>query len=132
MSYPIDTTELPDDLDVDEPIDLYPADDQDDDEGLLDPYDELDLLINDLTQAEAEALREVVSEYLSAARRFPAFNSAHEGYAVLAEEVDELWDEVRAKQGARDPGALRSEAKQVSAMGFRFMVDVTAGDAAQR
>lgn len=29
--------------------------------------------------------------------KFPSFNSAHEGYAVLLEETDELWQEIKQK-----------------------------------
>jgi glutamyl-tRNA reductase len=51
-------------------------------------------------------------------------NSAHEGWAVIWEELDELWDEVRAKQGARDVAKMRKEAVQVAAMAMRFVLDV--------
>lgn len=51
-------------------------------------------------------------------------NSAHEGYAVLAEEVDELWDHVKVKQGKRDIPEMTYEAVQVAAMALRFIVDV--------
>lgn len=64
-------------------------------------------------------------ELESAMENFPAFNSAHEGFAVLKEEVDELWEAVRMKQGG--PGRLehmRKEAVQVAAMALRFIVDV--------
>ncbi|MFX1265117.1 MAG: hypothetical protein ACFFH0_07035, partial [Promethearchaeota archaeon] len=39
--------------------------------------------------------------------------SAHEGWAVLKEEVDELWDEVKRKPAARSRAAMRIEAKQI-------------------
>lgn len=74
-----------------------------------------------------QALTEVEEEVIFAARKFPEFNSAHEGFAVLKEEVDELWEEVRAKQGTRDPGKLRKEAVQVAAMALRFILDVCEG-----
>ena len=59
--------------------------------------------------------------------RFPAFHSAHEGFAVLAEEVDELWAEVCTKtdapehlmQGRRY--RMRHEAIQIAAMAIRFI-----------
>jgi hypothetical protein len=51
-------------------------------------------------------------------------NSAHEGYAVLAEEVDELWDHVKVQQGKRDVVEMTYEAVQVAAMALRFIVDV--------
>lgn len=99
---------------VDEPIDLIPTPE----------LDQLDELLLDLNTGEREALAEVLAEYLTAVERFQPFNSAHEGYAVLAEEVDELWEEVRAKQGARDMELLRKESVQVTAMGLRFRVEV--------
>lgn len=69
-------------------------------------------------------LGDVVDELTAATAKFGSFNSAHEGFAILKEEVDELWDEVRAKQGARDPQKLRREAVQVAAMAIRFILDV--------
>ena len=39
-----------------------------------------------------QILAEVSAELERAERAFPPFNSPHEGYAVIAEELDELWD----------------------------------------
>lgn len=66
----------------------------------------------------------VLGEALSAAAMWPPFNSAHEGYAVLLEEVDELWDHVKTNQKRRDLQAMRKEAIQVAAMALRFAADV--------
>lgn len=52
-------------------------------------------------------------------------SSAHEGYAILLEEVDELWDEVKLKSFVRSPERMRTEAIQVAAMAMRFVVDIT-------
>ena len=41
-------------------------------------------------------IKDVDSEIESARNRFPAFHSHHEAYAVILEEVDELWDCVRS------------------------------------
>jgi hypothetical protein len=43
-------------------------------------------------------LDEVKAELLRAGTHNNAFNSAHEGYAVLKEEVDELWAEVKENE----------------------------------
>jgi hypothetical protein len=69
-------------------------------------------------------LAQVTDELHTAMTNFPVFNSAHEGYAVLAEEVDELWDHVKMKQGSRDIDAMRKEAVQIAAMAIRFATDI--------
>jgi len=69
-------------------------------------------------------INDVMIEYGEAVATNGPFSSAHEGYAVLLEEMDELWDEVKKKQSERDPRKLYHEAKQIAAMGIRFMVDV--------
>lgn len=70
------------------------------------------------------AVEDAVDEARAAMMRYAAMNSAHEGYAVLDEEVDELWDHVKVKQGQRDVDAMRKEAIQIAAMAIRFAVDV--------
>jgi len=60
-------------------------------------------------------------EYLDAKDKFPPFNSFHEGYAVIREELDELWDEIK---GGQDKQRMRAEAMQVGAMAMRFMIDL--------
>jgi NTP pyrophosphatase (non-canonical NTP hydrolase) len=57
--------------------------------------------------------------------KYPSFNSTHEGYAVLLEEVDELWDEVKKNSKNQDMNKMRTEALQVAAMAVRFLVELT-------
>ena len=64
---------------------------------------------------------EAIREELDRAKLFPPFNSAHEGYAILAEEVDELWAHVKTNQTKRDLTAMRAEAIQVAAMAIKFV-----------
>lgn len=42
----------------------------------------------------------------------------HEFYAILLEEVDELWDAIKADKPQKD---VRSEAIQIAAMVFRYL-----------
>jgi NTP pyrophosphatase (non-canonical NTP hydrolase) len=49
--------------------------------------------------------------------------SPHEGWAVIMEECDELWDEVKKKHGGRDETAAK-EAMQIAAMACRYLLDV--------
>jgi len=75
-------------------------------------------------QTFIKASKDVLEEVYKAASKWPPMNSAHEAYAVLAEEVDELWDHVKTNQSKRDLQAMRKEAIQVAAMALRFAVEV--------
>ena len=70
------------------------------------------------------AIYEVCAELGHARRHHPDMNSPHEGYAVILEELDELWDEVRRKDEQQDLGRMRAESCQVAAMAIRFMTDI--------
>jgi hypothetical protein len=60
---------------------------------------------------------DVRTELYMATSEFGPFSSPHEGFAILKEEVDELWDDIKAN---KDP---RNEAIQVAAMAVRFLMD---------
>lgn len=74
---------------------------------------------------DAAVFADVSDELARARQQFPAFNGGHEGYAVILEELDELWDEVKSK--GRTNARMYEEAKQVAAMAIRFMLDVCGG-----
>jgi hypothetical protein len=69
-------------------------------------------------------LEEVVAELNRATELFPAFNTAHEGLAVIWEEFEELKRHVWTRQGLRLVHQMRAEAIQVAAMALRFALDV--------
>lgn len=75
-------------------------------------------------EAQERALDDANAELHMARRAYPAFHTAHEGFAVLLEEVDELKAHVWTKQGTRDVVRMRREAIQVAAMALRFALDV--------
>jgi hypothetical protein len=71
-----------------------------------------------------EILEMVEAEFRRASAKNDKFNSAHEGYAILDEEVDELWDEVKKKRKLRNAELMKGECKQIAAMAIRFMHDL--------
>ncbi len=75
-------------------------------------------------QRLARTIEEAAAELLRAMSRYGPMASAHEGFAVIFEELDELKAEVWKSPAKRDPGAMRQEAVQLAAMALRFLYDV--------
>lgn len=71
------------------------------------------------------ALAQLRAEVLRAMAKHKPMNSPHEGYAVIQEEVDELWERVKTDSG-RDYDS-KVEALQIAAMGLRYAIDVAHG-----
>lgn len=61
----------------------------------------------------------VKEELEQATSRYGRFNSPHEGYGVILEELDEMWDEIKFDNVPK----ARQEAVQVAAMAIRFLMD---------
>lgn len=55
-----------------------------------------------------------------AQKTFPPFNSMHEGYAIVQEELDEAWTNIKAT----DPAKSTMEMIQVATTALRFILDV--------
>jgi hypothetical protein len=70
----------------------------------------------------------VRDELSRAMELWPPMQSAHEGYAVILEELEELWEHVKMNQKRRDIGKMREEAIQLAAMAARFVADLTLTD----
>lgn len=63
-------------------------------------------------------------EIESAKSKHGPINSAHEGYSVILEELDEFWEEVRKKKSERSKDKMVAELVQVAAMAQRTAEDV--------
>ena len=69
-------------------------------------------------------LQMVEAEFRRAVAKNEPFHSCHEGYALIDEEVDELWDEVRKKKKLRNSTLMKNECKQIAALAIRYMHDL--------
>lgn len=69
-------------------------------------------------------MQEIREELKSARSKYHKFNSLHEGYAVILEEVEELWDYIKASKEIKGDDAMRRECIQIAAMAIRFAEDL--------
>lgn len=78
------------------------------------------------------AIDMIYNEYLRAKKRYPKpFNSPHEAYAVILEELDETWNFIKRHSKPGDnkkPPAtieqMKTEIQAVGAMVIRFIVEL--------
>lgn len=68
--------------------------------------------------------QQVQEELISARKKHGPMLSVHEGYAVILEELDEVWEEVKKRTSERDMANLYKELIQVSAMAQKMAEDV--------
>jgi hypothetical protein len=71
----------------------------------------------------ADVMNKIAAEVQKATSKYPKMNSAHEGYAVILEELDEVWEHVKMKESKRDLEAMKIEAIQTAAMCVRFATE---------
>ena len=67
-----------------------------------------------------DTLEDIEIELKRALKKHRTMASSHEGYAILLEEVDELWDEIKSQN--HNCWAIRKEAIQVAAMALEIAV----------
>jgi len=72
---------------------------------------------------------EVAWEYFEARMEHPTYPTYHHGAAVIREEYEELWDEVKKKEW--DKKAMRKEAIQVATTAIRFVIDLIDNEVGQ-
>jgi len=70
---------------------------------------------------EFHIVKDMLAEFHRASKLYPNFHSNHEGYAVIKEEVDELWDEIKKSKDVRGNDRIRQELIQVGAMVMRYL-----------
>lgn len=67
----------------------------------------------------------IEKELQKAKFRFPEkINSYHEAYAILLEEVDEFWEEVKKNENERSKKQLSLEILQVATVAIRIYQDL--------
>lgn len=70
-----------------------------------------------------DAAEAALAEAQRATAAWPPYNSAHEGFAIINEEFDELKAHVWTNQKRRDLEAMKVEAIQLAATAIRFAAE---------
>jgi len=81
--------------------------------------------LNKIPQNERIALTTIYEEYLAAKKQHSPFNSPHEAYAIILEELEETWHLIKNDEkpwAGRD--AMKYEIKAVGAMVLRFLLEL--------
>ncbi len=71
---------------------------------------------------EESMVAAVRTEMMRGVAKYGPYNSLHEAYAVILEELDELWNEI--KNHKPDFDRVESEAIQVAATAMRLAIEV--------
>lgn len=71
-----------------------------------------------------EVINAVRDELARAMTKHSSMTNGHEAYAVILEELDEFWDEVKLRADRRSPEKMREELLQTAAMALRAIVDL--------
>ncbi len=78
---------------------------------------------------DEKMIDDIRDELDRACARFPTFTSLHQGWAIIHEETEELWEEVRRWKGTTVGRLkLRRECIQIAAMAIRFTEDLLEED----
>ena len=78
------------------------------------PCENLMMIVSDHLDAIAEEYRRTKEVYPN------PMHSTHQAYAVLLEEVDEMWDAIKAN----DVSQAKKEAVQVAAVALAFLLEI--------
>lgn len=76
--------------------------------------------ISAFSKAILDVCAEVSIEAMSATDKHGLFTSPHEGHSVIREELEELFDEIRANNGKKD--SARHEALQIAATAVKYVL----------
>ena len=79
-------------------------------------------IVTETPGREDKVLSDFCVEINFGVEKFGDYNSRHEAYAVILEEVDELWDALKTKNS--DLVHIYSEALQVAATSYRLAEEI--------
>ncbi len=80
--------------------------------------------LNSVGEQRLDTLIVISNEVERSKMHGDSFASLHEAYAVILEELDEVWEIARMKKRDRDPHEIRKELVQLAAMAVKALESV--------
>jgi hypothetical protein len=71
-----------------------------------------------------KTIKAIIAEYNRSIVKNAPFNSTYEGWALIKQKVDGLWEEIKKDNPDNSREVIMKEAAQIGAMAMRFMVDL--------
>jgi hypothetical protein len=71
-----------------------------------------------------KAIRLIIPEYNQIIFKNPPLHNVHEGWAMLEQGVEQLWNEVKKDKSLRSDELMRKEAILIGATAMRFIIDL--------
>jgi hypothetical protein len=75
-----------------------------------------------------KSIKTIISEYNHTITKHAPFHSTYEGWALIKQEVDELWEEIKKEGNGGSKEVMLKEAAQIGAMAMRFIIDLSIDD----
>jgi tetrahydromethanopterin S-methyltransferase subunit H len=75
-----------------------------------------------------KSIKTIITEYNHTIIKHAPFHSTYEGWALIKQKVDELWEEVKKEESGDSKEAMLKEAAQIGAMAMRFIIDLGIDD----
>lgn len=71
-----------------------------------------------------KAIRLIIPEYNQIICKKPPLQNRYEGWALLQQAMEQLWDEVKKDKNIHSTEQMRKEAILISATAMRFIIDL--------
>ena len=71
-----------------------------------------------------KSIKTIITEYNRSIMKNAPFHSTYEGWALIKQKVDNLWEEIKKEEATGSREAMMKEAAQIGAMAMRFIIDL--------
>lgn len=71
-----------------------------------------------------KSIKTIIAEYNHTIVKHAPFHSTYEGWALIKQKVDVLWEEIKKEEAGGSKEVMIKEAAQIGAMAMRFIIDL--------